>query len=103
MPSMSRGPGSLLRWLAFLPVVLTIGLAGVVITILLLDAFEDLWLALPVIALGMAVAVYAGARVAPARGRWPVAFASTLLLLTLAYLLSLTADGDREARTLALS
>ena len=94
---------SILRWLAFLPTVLGVALAGLVVTIELLDAFEDLWLALPTISLGTGAAVYLGSRVAPSARQWAIAVASGLLLLTLWYLLSFTADGDREAQALALT
>ena len=92
-----------LRWLAFLPTVFVVAAAGMVVTILLLDAFEYFWLALPTMAFGLGAAVYLGSRVVPSGRRWAIALASALLVLTLGYLLSLTAPGDREARGLAAS
>jgi formylglycine-generating enzyme required for sulfatase activity len=89
--------------LAFLPTVIVVALAGLIVTIVLLDAFEDLWLAFPAMSLGMGAAVYIGSRVAPSGRRWSILIASGLLLLILLILLSLTADGDREAQGLALS
>ena len=102
MERLSPRTRSILRWLAFLPTVFVVALAGLVVTIQLLDAFEDLWLALPTMALGTGAAVYLGTRVAPSARQWAIAVASGLLLLTLWFLLSLTADGDREAQALAL-
>lgn len=103
MPNLGPWMGRILRWLVFLPIVLAVSLAGLVVTILVLEALEDLWLALPLMSLGMGGAVYLGSRVAPSNRRWAIALASGLLALTLGYLLSLTAEGDREARGLALS
>ena len=94
---------NLLRWLAFLPTVFAVAVTGLIVTILLLDAFEDFWLAIPTMAFGLGAAVYLGSRVVPAARRTAIALASGLLVLTLGYLLSLTADGDREARGLALT
>jgi hypothetical protein len=89
--------------LAFPPIVVVVALAGLVVTVGLLDAFEDLWLAFPVMSLGMGAAVYIGSRVAPSGRQWSILGASGLLLLILLFLLSFTADGDREAQGLALS
>jgi formylglycine-generating enzyme required for sulfatase activity len=87
----------------FAPAVLATALAGLVATILLLEVFEDLWLALPVMVVGTGTAVYLGSRVAPTARRASIGLASALIVLVLLYLLSLTADADQEARRLALS
>jgi hypothetical protein len=94
--------GNILRWFLFPPTVLAVALAGLVASILVLEIVEDRWLAVPVMAAGTAVAVYVGSRIVPSRRRLSVPLASGLIALAILYLLSLTAEGDREARALAL-
>ena len=93
----------MLRWAAWLPIVIVTALAGLILAIALLEAFEDRWIAFPVMTMGTAGSVYIGSRVAPAGRRASILVASGLLLLSLVVLLSFTADGDREAQGLALS
>jgi len=99
----SPGAMRILRWVAFVPAAFGVALAGLIVTLLLLNRFEDVWLVIPLMALGMGAAVYVASRVAPSRRRWPVAIASVALVVALAFLLSFTANGDREARGLAVS
>ena len=103
MPRSSPGTASILRWVALPPIVTGIALAGLVLAIVLLDAFEDRWIAFPVMSLGAGAAVYVGSRIVLSGRRWSILVASGLLLLSLLVLLSFTADGDREAQGLALS
>jgi hypothetical protein len=92
------------RWLLLPPVVLAVALAGLIASIVVLDTFEDLWLALPLTALGSAAAVYVGPRVVPSARRASILLASALVIVALLYLRSaFTADGDQEAQRLLLS
>ena len=85
------------RWLAFPPAVIALMLAGLVASILLLNTFEDSWIAIPAVSLGTCVAVYSGSRIAPSRRRLAIVLASILIVGASLFLLSLTAEGDREA------
>ena len=93
---------NILRWLAFPLAVIALMLAGLVASILLLNTFEDSWIAIPALSLGTCVAVYSGSRIAPSRTRLAIVLASILIVAASLWLLSLTAEGDREAQALAL-
>lgn len=103
MQTPSSTTGRVVRWLVFPVAVGTVALAGLVGSILLLEAFEDLWLAIPAISLATAAAVYIGSRLAPSRKRLSIALAAAVIVLAVLYLRSLTSDGDREARGLAMA
>src|SRR5262245_35029300 len=93
---------NILRWLAFPAAVIALMVAGLIASILLLNTFEDSWIAIPALSLGTCVAVYSGSRIAPSRRRLAILLASILILGASLFLLSLTAEGDREAQALAL-
>ena len=93
----------ILRWCLFLPTVVALALAALVLTILVLDALEDLLACVSGDVPGNGRSRVLGSRVAPSGRRWVILLASGLLVMGLAFLLSLTAEGDREARGLAAS
>lgn len=85
-----------LRWLAFLPILLLVSLAGP------FAAFFTgaVWTVFLAAAVSMGAAVYLAARVAPSRRPWPIVLGAGLLLLSPVFFL--VSDADSEWKLLAL-
>ena len=103
MQTLRGRPGRIVRWLLLPLAVLATVVASLIVSVVLLEVFEDLWLALPVTALGCGAAVYVASHIAPSARSAAIVLTSTLIIVGLGYLLSLTADGDQEARRLVSS